>query len=474
MIPLRQITGRLLKWGGIALGSLVLLALVLFAIAYSINMRDEPLTPRTLALLQPPPNPYKPQENLYIALVGFDAPAGKSVIATGQARNDRYNGELDAVLRDPMAAPTEKPDPGSLEFKGRFEFPQPANSYWNEIPPHRQDIENLLADNRELYERYLGLHGLRGYFQTARPSVFVPIAYLPTNIRQLFLANVVLRMRSEDPRARQQALADLEDDLRLWRVMLAAGDTFLSKMVAIAYLHGDEQLLADAFADPQSSIPVGADDAQLVAPLFPLDDWNVGNAYRGEMPVHLSFLEQARAAARSGWAPPDAGWLQRFSNRIGNHFFQFNATENLFAEQVDRLTRAAAPGAAGSAAAAADNPFATIRTVYNPAGRVLAAIVESGYGGYPARAWDGAAFQRLLRLSYEIRRQRIEAAAVPAFMKQHPEWSTHPSDGRSFVWDAAAGTIRVQNLGKDKSGRVFFAHVWRPAPPELAPSAAPR
>lgn len=245
--------------------------------------------------------------------------------------------------------------------------------------------------------------------------------------------------------------------------MLAADDTFLSKMVAIAYLHKAEQLLADAIADPQSSIPVGADDAQAVVPLFPPDDWNVGNVYRRELPVHLSFLEQMRARARSGWAAPDTGWMQRFSNRIGYHFFKINATENLFAEQVDWLTRAAAPGAAGSAGAA-ENPFATIRTVYNPVGKLMAAVTASGYGGYPARAWDGAAFQRLLRLSYEIRRQRIDAAAIPAFMKQHPEWSTHPSDGRSFVWDAAAGTIRVQNLGKDNSGRVFFVHVWRPAP----------
>ncbi|MGA7823589.1 MAG: hypothetical protein WCA14_05300 [Steroidobacteraceae bacterium] len=464
MIPLRHIVGRILKWAGIGVGSLILLAVILFAIAYAINMRDEPLAPGTLALLQPPPNPYRPEENLYIALAGFEAPAGESVVAYGQARIDRYNAHLDTLLRDPMAVPTERPDPRSLQFNGKFEFPSSANSYWNEIPPHRQEVEKLLAEDRELYERYLALHRLRGYFQTARPSVFVPMAYLPTNTRQLFLASVVLRMRSDDPRARQQGLADLEDDLRLWRVMLAADDSLLSKMLAIAYLHADEQLLADAIADPHSSIPVGPDDAQGVAPLFPPDDWSVGNVYRREMPVHLSFLEQARAMGRSGWDPPDAGWLQRFSNRISYNFLKINATENLYAQQLDRLTRAAAPGTVGSAGAAAGNPFATIRMVYNPIGKFLAALTEDGFAGYPARAWDGAAFQRLLRLSYEIRRQRIDAAGIASFMKQHPEWSTHPSDGRSFLWDSAAGTIRVQTLGKESNGRVFFVHVWRPAP----------
>lgn len=474
MIPLPQIIGRLLKWGGIAVGSLVLLALVLFAIACVINMRDEPLSPRAMALLKEPHNPYRPEENLYVALVGFDAPAGEFVVTYGQARVDRYNAQLDAVLRDPMAAPTEKPDLRSLQFKGKFEFPHRSQSYWNEIPPHRQDVEKLLADNHELYERYLALHQRRGYFQTARPSVFVPITYVPTSVRLLFLANLVLRMRSDDPRERQQGLADLEDDVRLWRMMLAADGTFVSKMVAIAYLHSVEQLLAEAIADPHSSIPAGPDDAQAVAPLFPLNDWNIGNVYPAEFRVHQTILEQMRYMYKSGWTPPpdpDVGWMQcwasRFLQSLQGYFLQINATENLFAEQGDRLSRAAAPGAAS---ADPSDPFSTIRFVYNPTGKTLEAIADSGYGGYPLRAWDGAAFQRLVRLSYEIRRQRIDPAGIPAFMKQHPEWSTHPSDGRSFVWDSAAGTIRVQTLGKDTSGRVYFVHVWQ----ALAPHSAPR
>jgi hypothetical protein len=468
MIPLRRIVGRFLRWVGIGVGTLILLALVLFAIAYAINMRDEPLAPRTVALQHPPHNPYRPEENLYVALVGFDAPAGESVIAVGQARINRYNGQLAAMLHDPLAIPSETPDPRSLQFKGKFGFPRPAQWYWNEVPLHRQDVERLLGDNHELYERYRALHQQRGYLQTAGPSILVPMGYVPLVVRQLFLASVVLGMRSDDPRERQQALGSLEDDLRLWRVMLAADGTFLSKMVAIAYLHADAQLLADAIADPRASIPVGAEDAQGVAPLFPLDDWNIGGAYAGEFRVEQMILEQLRYACQSGWtppAPPDVGrigrWAARISDRIGNHFLQFNATENLFAEQMDRLSRAAAPAAARPPPY---NPSSTIRFVYNPIGKTLASIAVSGWDGYAQRAWDGAAFQRLLRLSYEIRRQRIDAAGIASFMKQHPEWSTHPSDGRSFLWDSAAGTIRVQTLGKESNGRVFFVHVWRPAP----------
>ena len=464
MIPLRQIVRRFLKWTGIVVGSLVLLALVLFATAYVINMHDEPLTARALTLLQPPGNPYRPDENLYVALVGFEAPPGESVVTYGQARIDQYNSRLDSVLRDPLAAPIEQPDPRSLQFKGNFEFPRPSQSYWNEIPPHRQDIERLIADNRELYQRYLALHQLGGYFQTARPSTYAPIAYIPSELSRLFLANLVLRMRSDDPQMRKQALSDLEADVRLWRVMLAAGGSLASKMVAIAYLHRDGSLLADVLADPHAAIPAGADDAAALAPLFPLDDWNIGNVYPYEFLVAHSVVGQVRTSARARSDSTDSGWTQRFSEAVGRHFFKLNATTNLFADQADRLTAAAAQGALRSSAASGDNLFAKIRMVYNPSGKIVVSIGESGYDDYPRRAWDGAAFQRLVRLSYEIRRQRIDPAAIPQFMNQHPEWSTHPSDGRSFIWDAAAGTIRVETLGKDTSGRVYFVHIWRPAP----------
>lgn len=464
MIPLRPTIRRLLKWTGITAGSLVFLVLVLFGIAYAINVRDEPLAPRTVALGRAPTNVLRPEENLYIAMAGFEAPAGESVFTAGLARIERYNTRVDAASADPRAIPNDSPGAGSLQFKGVFEFPRTDQSYWTLIPPRRSEVERLLDDNRELYARYLALHHLRGYFPTARPGVSVPLVYPPTEVRQLFLASVVLRMRADDPRVARQALADLEDDLQLWRVMLAAEGTFVSKMLAIAYLHADEQLLADAIADAGASIPLGADDAPAVAPLFPLADWNIGGVYADEFRVQLTILEQMRAMLRSGWVPPDTGWVQRLWSRLGNHFFQINATENLYAEQVERLTRAAAVGYVGSDGAAAENPFATLRTVYNPGGKIIAALAESFWRGYPARAWDGAAFQRLVRLSYEVRQRQIDATGIPAFMKEHPEWSTHPQDGRPFVWDSAAGTVRVQTLGKDSSGRPYFVKLWQAAP----------
>jgi hypothetical protein len=98
---------------------------------------------------------------------------------------------------------------------------------------------------------------------------------------------------------------------------------------------------------------------------------------------------------------------------------------------------------------------------YNPLGKVLVAISEPVFEDYSLRAWDAAALQRLVRLSYEIRRQRIEPDAIPAFLKQHPEWSTHPADGRPFLWDPTKGELRIQPAAKQPPGRRFSVAVWR-------------
>jgi hypothetical protein len=216
-----------LKWCGIAAGSLILLALALLGAGYAINVHDEPLTPLAQALRRPPPNPYRPRENIYLALVGFDARPGESPVPVGEARIEQYNLAVDRALRLPplqgwemMKEVVTGNDPERLQFKGQFDFKQPVHSYWNELPPHRANIEERLTDYRELYERYRALHAQAGYFETARPSAEPPVSFAVYETRSLFLADAVLRMGSHDAPRQRHGLADLEDDLRLWRVVL--------------------------------------------------------------------------------------------------------------------------------------------------------------------------------------------------------------------------------------------------------------
>jgi len=473
----------LLKWSGRVIGGLVLIALLLFAVVWAMNLRDEPLTPESQALLVPPPNPYAPEDNIYLALAGLDAPPGESVTAVGLARIERFNRQVDLASREARpgtlgAAATQDPGP-RLEFRGDLDFCEPLNrSVWSDAPAHGTDIAKLLADNAELYQRYVGLHRRQGFYETAHPSITSPPVYLSAApIRKLFLAEAVLRLRTGEPRAQRAALADLTDDVRVWRAVLTGRGALISKMIAIAYLEGDYLVLADMIADPQAPVPLGAADADVVVPLFALGDWNIGSVFAEELRAEVATLEQLQRASVTGRRVPERysgdlllqSW-NRAENLAGAHFFKLHATENQFARQAARLIGSAAANPAaftangrqplGSPPVSA-HPW-TVWLSYNPIGRILAAIPASALTGYAPRAWDGAALQRLVRLSYEIRRQGIEPAGIAAFLARHPEWSRHPGDGRPFLWDAKNRELRIQTMGRQPAGRRFGIRIWQP------------
>jgi hypothetical protein len=464
----------LLKWTGLVIGGLVLIALLLFAVAWTMNLRDEPPTPESQALLVRPPNPYAPEDNIYLALAGLDAPPGESVTVVGLARIERFNRQVDLAALG--GAATQDPGP-RLEFRGDVSFCEPLNrSLWSDAPAHKTDIAKLLADNAELYQRYVGLHRRPGFYETAYPGITAPPVYLSTvSIRKLFVADAALRLRTGEPGVQRAALADLTDDVRLWRAVLTGRGALISKMIAVAYLEGDYLVLADMIADPQAVVPAGAADADVVVPLFAPGDWNIGSVFAEEFRFEVATLEQLQRASTTGLPLPERysgdlllqSW-NRAENIAGAHFFKLHATENLFARNAARLIVSAAADPAAFTANGRQplvSPPAgewTVWLSYNPIGKILAAIPASALTGYAPRAWDGAALQRLVRLSYEIRRQRIEPAGIPAFLARHPEWSTHPGDGRPFLWDAKNAELRVQTMGRQPAGRRFGIRIWQP------------
>jgi hypothetical protein len=485
MIPLSRIAGRILRWIGLVAGSLVLVALLLFALAFAINWRDEPLTPQARAFLTPPPNSLKPEDNIYLAMAGFSAPSGASVTATGQARIERYNERLGAALHDPSAqalGSLNAADPQALLFAGQADFVHPLSaSVWNEVGAHRADIEVLIAQNAELYQRYQALERLPGYYETARPSYLAPPVYVPTEVRYLFLEETALRLRSGSSGEQREALSELLADIALWRRVLKGEGLLISKLLSLAYLQSDLLVLADLIADPRAPLPVGADDAEVVAPLFAPGDFALDAAFAAEFRVQASLLEQTQYLYTIAWSPQPAqrserSALDRLGSAVSGHFFKLNATVNLFAQQVQRLDSIApGPGIAATDRKLSDTSSTAWSApgVYNPIGKLLAGLAAPMGVNYPLRAWDVAALQRLVRAGYEIRRRQIAAADITAFLGQHPEWATHPGDGRPFAWSPDSREIRVQTIGEQPAGRRFSIRVWEPQP-RLAPPAPPR
>ncbi len=66
----------------------------------------------------------------------------------------------------------------------------------------------------------------------------------------------------------------------------------------------------------------------------------------------------------------------------------------------------------------------------------------------------------MVRLSYEIRRQRVPVADIAEFMRQHPEWATQPADGQPLLWNPNARELRLRTLVRQAADRRFSTRVW--------------
>jgi len=461
------------KW---TIGVLVVLGLLFIG----INWFDEDLSPEAKVLLIAPPNPYRPEENLYLALLGFDAKEGESPIDAAQERIAAYEKALPAALKDPPRTVDEFPDSAwrkrkKLEFQGKFDFCRPlGSSCLAGVEIHKTEIDRLLKANRELYRRYSRLHELKGYYETATPSFYLMSSYVPLPVRQLYLANIALRVKSGTSLQQRAAIGDLREDIRTWRRQLTGDGALISKMVAVASLQGDYALLSDIVADSKFDLEDSSPEIQSVLEL-PEGAWRIGSVFAFEYRSNVFIWDQLRVSKekRSIWdsASDERGWWGHFSDQITWPFFKINATQNLDAKIKTHLQKMADADPAEFFVARdayrtwrRDNIEFGVHQVYNPFGKIMMNVASHTHENYSLRAYDGAAFQRLVRLGYEIRNQKVEDKAVPLFMQQHPEWASHPVDGRPFVWDEKKREIAVRTLGQQPEGRRFSIPVWRAAP----------
>lgn len=450
-------------------GAIVGLILALLLVWVGINLFDQPLSATARAILATPPDPYPAADNVYVALVGFDAPAGQSIITVGQERIDEHNRALARSLeaRNTGWVIELPPRARKLEFKGQADTGSlRISSVCGSAKDDRAQVFDLIDANRELYQRYLSLHGMHGYFVSAGPADSAAGFLAATSLHSLFLASTANSIQAGTPAQQQAALGDLGQDMHLWETVLDGTGGMLAKVVAVQALHADLLLAGEIVTDPACDLTFlrGQGDS-LLAP-FSLQNWKIGNAYE----VEMRWEVPAMAAMSRGAS--DGPWLQRAGNWFGMRFFKLHATENLDAQRTQRL-RALAEGDPATYLARREKYDTWIRDnvssagFYNPVGKILVAL-STANERFPAQVYDVAAFQRLVYLAYQVRVHRVPLADVAKFMAQHPQWSTHPIGGMPFRWDPASGRLAVSPAGHEPPGEIFALtlHEW-PAEPRL-------
>jgi hypothetical protein len=458
LVKIARITGK------VVLG-LTAFVLVLVLAWVLVNSFDTSLSEQAKALLAPPPNPYPADENIYLAIAGLEGADGRPIAEMGQERIEAYNQALDSMPNPDMALKVNgKWDAAKLAFTGKLELgPQRTTSIWTDAKSHGQGIAALLTSNQTLYQRYLSLQHLHGYHETARPSYLAPVISAPQQVRVLFLGDVAIRIQTGTLQQQGQALTDLQHDLQTWRTVLKGDGTLIGKMLAAAYLHGDLILLADFIEDPASDL--GSLDGVLGPLALPFDpkDFRIGNAFAAEFRGTAAVYKTITAATEMAGSTASTSGRQRMSNAFQAHFFKINATENMGAAMAAQWI------ALGNSDSSQfylnreayrewldhNEPHLSPSFLYNPIGKILVKLAVSQNDAYPLRVYDIAAYQRLVYLAFELKRQHIAMPDVASFLVAHPEWSTHPVDGMPFRWNAETGELAVNTLGEHPKDQRF-------------------
>ena len=446
------------------------LILVLFLLVFAINAFDEELAPETLALLAVPTSQLADEDNLYLALMGFSAPAGQSILASGQAKLSAYEKSLAEIRKGRDAAEVlSTQNPQALVFSGTIDFLQPrTSSLWRDVNGHRADVEQMLKSNRELYARYLSLHELSGYFDKATPSLYQEFGYVPKEIRALFLADLALRLASREPGQQKQAMLVLDKDVRLWRTMLLGDGSLIVPMMAMANLQTDYLLIADMLAD--TSLDLAAITAELdrALVLFDPSDWRIGKPMAYEFRSMAFVFEQTDREWEASMQSAEHAWWRRALARVQKVYYKKNATLNSSAKALSQSMKMATAEPASMQSVWREteawqdkNPVFGPGLIYNPIGKILSGVAAPSYADYAFRGYDAAALQRLVKLGYEIRRQGVPEKDIPQFIEKHPQWATHPVSGAFFKWDDEKGEIALEPVATQPKGRRFSIPVWK-------------
>jgi hypothetical protein len=460
---------RLAKFARITakiVAGLLAFVLLLILACFILNSFDTPLSEQAKALLTPPPNPYPSEENLYFAMAGLEGAGERPIAEMGQERIAAYNQALDSLLPNPEMALelNKKWEAGKLAFNSKEELGSPRTmSIWTDAKSHGQEVAVLLTSNQTLYQRYLSLHHLHGYYETARPSYLAPVISAPQQVRVLFLGDVANRTQTGTLQQQRKALTDLQDDLQTWRTVLKGDGTLIGKMLAAAYLHGDLILLADFIEDPASDL-AHLDD--LLGPLaLPFDpkDYRIGSAFAAEFRGTAAIYKTITAPNELIGSMASTSWRNRIWNAFQAHFFKLNATENMGAAMAERWVALGESDPshfylnreANREWLEQNEPHLSPAFLYNPIGKILLKLAVSQNDAHSLRVYDVAAYQRLVYLAYQLKRQHIATADIPAFLKAHPDWSTHPVDGALFRWNAETRELAVNTLGEHPKDQRF-------------------
>lgn len=402
---------------------------------------DVPLHPELIRLREGLPK-VDAAQNRYFAMLGFSAPAGKDMLQVGM--------EKVAALRTQLAAGQEDdtPVPVSKELLVKGEMPKLYDKAGNDmrsfVAKNPERVTALLADNRELVQRYLAL---RQYPELAEPLDLGFRMPIP-QFGPLREAQRLEQLRLMQSGGVAETLEFVQADLTFWRNDCRQARTLINKLVAIACIGRDYEFIS-AFASGKALTESEWQKFEALLATQTHADVEMSRAITGE----LLAMGASLAEIRKGPEPTNPG--KRLFYRL---FLKPGLTSNANYEnfQAD-LQRAQLSAPDFALAYEASNRQdhnekigkSLLSALTNPIGQYLN-LQSLAFTQYLERPHRLEGQRRLALLKLRIARQKISDSGISAFLATAGHELANPFTGMPMGWDAANRKLFFDKLNKDE------------------------
>jgi hypothetical protein len=425
---------RTLRTIGWVAGGLVALAVVLYLIGVVVNWRDaEPSAAATRFANRYRDRPtVADQDNGFVALASFE---------TLTIDPEQRDPGLRQFIRDCTPA-------SSAGCPTAFESADAVFDRWTSAEP-------------ELLDRYQQLIAHAGWREAVPVDLAAPLpSYARVMDGQRLLLLKANKLAGSGDYAGAQAL--LADDIRFWRMALGSSDILISKMIATAALYrhfevGNEivrrlpparapDILPASWQTPLSNAERSMNRCLTGEWIFTSGVLRTVNSYeltRAESSapvVEMSLLDRAKERLFAPFYQP-----QDTINRYAESYEEIGTLLNVPLEQYETLKERSSAHADKLRGAAWP-----LRSLYNLAGRFVAAAFSSDFASYAVRVGDIEGVRRAALAAVTLRAANVPASGVPTALSSAQ--LRNPYNDRPFSWDEKDGAIVFRGLQPGERG----------------------
>jgi hypothetical protein len=278
----------------------------------------------------------------------------------------------------------------------------------------------------------------------APPHGSSPVVSYGSSLHSLVLARIALQAHQ---RQQARALEGLARDTAFWRMLLSDG-SLLSKSVGTGRMLSNVQQLSDILSHTTLSASEQVFVEQILQPLSAVEqDWS--RAIRRE---YCIFGNGSIVAYNNGSRGRQSPYANGPAHRVMRLAFRPNHTKNLVQERAEQVL-------AGDAHRSRHFGDSWWDYTYNPIGKYL--VYEymadaSTFVPYRDRLKDLDGLLRLVRLQWEIRKQNVGAANVPAFLDANAAIANNRDTGHTVRWDAKRNVLWLARLAARQGEQNIF------------------